>query len=84
MTMDEPFPPLSALAQNLELGTYEHYNGQQYRIVGVARHSETLEELVMYQALFADHSWWVRPVSMYSEQVTIDGQSRPRFRFIHS
>jgi len=65
-------------------GIYEHYKGNRYRVVGTARHSETLEEMVMYQALYGDHSYWVRPAAMFTENVTIDGKTRPRFQFIET
>ena len=60
-------------------GIYRHYKGQRYEVLGVARHSETLEELVVYRALYGEHGLWVRPAAMFSETVTVDGQSLPRF-----
>ncbi len=81
--MNEPLPPLSDQAKNLKPGIYEHYKGNQYRVLSVARHSETLEELVVYQAQYGDYSWWVRPLSMFIEGVDVDGQQRPRFTFLH-
>ena len=66
---------------------YQHYKGNNYRIVGVARHSETLEELVVYQALydapeFGMNSLWVRPKAMFLENVVIDGVQKKRFTLI--
>lgn len=63
---------------------YEHYKGKQYRIVGVAKHSETLEELVVYKPLYENPTadLWVRPLSMFLEQVNIEGKIIPRFRRI--
>lgn len=61
---------------------YAHYKGLHYKIIGIARHSETLEELVVYQGLYEENPIWVRPLSMFLENVTIDGQSRPRFELI--
>lgn len=61
---------------------YEHYKGKRYKVFGVARHSETLEELVVYQALYDDNKLWVRPLSMFEENVIINGESKPRFRFV--
>lgn len=81
--MNEPLPPLSDQAIKLQLGIYEHYKGNQYRVLGVARHSETLEEVVMYQAQYADHSFWVRPVAMFYDEVEYNGERKPRFRFLH-
>jgi len=61
-------------------GLYEHYKGHRYKILGIARHSETLEELVVYQALYGEGGIWARPLSMFLENVTVNGQLRPRFR----
>jgi hypothetical protein len=67
-------------------GIYRHYKGNLYEVIGLARHSETLEELVVYKALyeneFGKESLWVRPISMFTEQVQIENQSVPRFMFI--
>ncbi|MBU0647688.1 DUF1653 domain-containing protein [Patescibacteria group bacterium] len=68
-------------------GLYQHYSGKQYRIIGEGRHSETLEELVIYQALydspeFGPNAIWARPKQMFSENVEIDGKHVPRFQFI--
>ncbi len=72
---------------DLKLGKYQHYKGKQYEVIGFARHSETLEELVIYKALydseeFGSNALWVRPKSMFFETVNIDGQELPRFRYI--
>lgn len=72
--------PLSEKAKSLKLGEYEHYKGRQYKVLGVARHSETLEELVVYQALYGENDIWVRPLDMFIEEVEVDGKSVPRFR----
>jgi len=63
-------------------GRYRHYKGQEYEVIGCARHSETEEELVVYRALYGDHGLWVRPVAMFVGQVQLDGQSVPRFSFL--
>lgn len=81
--MNAPLSPLSAQAQNIKSGIYEHCKGNQYCVLGVARHSETLKEVVVYQAEYADRSWWVRPLPMFFEDVQVNGQRRPRFRFLH-
>lgn len=64
-------------------GLYEHYKGKPYRVLGVVRHSETLEELVHYECLYdnPDGTFWVRPRAMFEEHVVIDGISRPRFAY---
>lgn len=66
----------------LKLGKYEHYKGKQYEVIGTAHHSETLEELVVYRALYGDYSLWVRPLKMFLEEVEIDGKRMPRFRYL--
>jgi hypothetical protein len=60
-------------------GRYRHYKGNDYQVLGIARHSETEEELVVYRCLYGDFSLWVRPLAMFTESVTIDGRSVPRF-----
>lgn len=60
-------------------GLYRHYKGQYYRVLGVARHSETDGWLVVYQALYGDHGLWVRPAAMFVQTVEVDGQAQPRF-----
>lgn len=75
--------PLSELANTLPIGgEYEHYKGHRYKILAIARHSETLEEMVVYQALDGERAVWVRPLAMFLENVTIDGQEKPRFRTV--
>lgn len=66
------------------LGEYEHYKGKRYRVLGVAQHSETLEELVVYQKLYDDHGLWVRPLAMFMEEVEVDGRRMPRFRYVQN
>ena len=63
-------------------GLYRHFKGNMYELVDVARHSETLEPMVVYRALYGDHGLWVRPLSMWSEHVDRDGYSGPRFAYI--
>lgn len=65
-------------------GLYRHYKGAQYRVFGVARHSETEEELVVYQALYGDFGLWVRPLEMFAETVEVDGRQVPRFALIRA
>lgn len=71
----QALPPAPELAP----GLYRHYKGNDYEVVAVARHSETLEPLVVYRALYGDGGLWVRPFAMFCEHVTIDGRSVPRF-----
>jgi len=73
--------------REIQPGKYRHYKGGLYEVIGIAHHSETLEELVVYKALyhsaeFGDNSLWVRPAKMFIGTVTVDGKSIPRFKFI--
>lgn len=63
-------------------GRYRHYKGRDYIVLGVARHSETEELLVVYRTDYGDHSLWVRPLAMFTEVVQINGQEQPRFRHV--
>lgn len=69
---------------NLHLGTYQHYKGKKYTVLGVAKHSETSEELVVYVTLYEnkESALWVRPLQMFLETVVIEGKEVPRFRFV--
>jgi len=60
-------------------GRYRHYKGRDYRVLHVATHSETGEKLVVYQTLYGDFDYWVRPLAMFVETVEVDGQPVPRF-----
>ena len=71
----------------MKLGKYHHYKGKEYEVLGVATHSETLEELVVYKALYdiegkGKDSLWVRPKGMFEEEVVVDGVVQKRFEFI--
>ena len=67
-------------------GRYQHYKGKFYEVIGIAHHSETLEELVVYKALykseFGEDSLWVRPRAMFLEQVVVDGKEVARFKYV--
>lgn len=68
-------------------GRYKHYKGKFYEVIGTVRHSETLEEMVLYKALyespeFGKDQLWVRPAKMFSEEVNVNGRVMPRFEFI--
>lgn len=60
-------------------GIYRHYKGNNYEVIGVARHSEDETELVVYRPLYGDRDLWVRPLQMFTETVVINGQTLPRF-----
>ena len=81
MQQSKILQPLSDAAKSLELGEiYEHYKGMCYRILSVGRHSETLEEVVVYRSLYGEGGTWVRPLKMFLETITKDGQVVPRFK----
>ena len=66
----------------IKKGIYEHYKKKYYEVIDVARHSETLEYMVFYRMLADDFGLWVRPLSMFLEQVNFEGKDVPRFKFI--
>ena len=63
-------------------GRYRHYKGGEYEVLGLARHSETEEEFVVYRQLYGAGEWWIRPKEMFAENVIIDGRAVPRFQFL--
>ena len=66
----------------IRLGKYRHYKGNNYEVLGIALHSETLEKMVVYKALYGDKEIWVRPLSMWDEDVFVEGKTVKRFTFI--
>jgi hypothetical protein len=66
----------------IKKGKYRHYKGQYYELIDIATHSETLEKMVIYRALYNDFSLWVRPFDMFFECIEFNGQEQPRFEFI--
>lgn len=66
----------------LKLGKYRHYKGKEYEVVGIAKHSETLEDLVVYRALYGDRQIWVRPLKMFVEKIKVDGKKILRFKYV--
>ena len=67
---------------DIAIGTYKHYKGHLYEVLGVALHSETEEQLVVYTALYGERGLWVRPLAMFTGTVRIDGADVPRFALI--
>jgi hypothetical protein len=66
----------------IPLGVYRHYKGNEYEVTGFAKHSETLEDMVIYKALYGGRGTWVRPLSMWENPIEIDGRTVKRFEFI--
>ena len=69
---------------SIKLGEYEHFKSKEmrYEVLGVAQHSETLEEYVIYKKLYGDRSTWIRPLTMFFEEVEKDGKKVPRFKYV--
>lgn len=63
-------------------GKYKHFKGNEYEVIGIANHSETMEEMVVYRALYGEQGLWVRPASMWNETVERDGKTYQRFTYI--
>jgi hypothetical protein len=72
---DDALPPLIQTPP----GLYKHYKGMLYEVVGTVRHSESLEPMTLYRALYGEKGLWVRPAAMFNEDVVIDGVRQPRF-----
>ena len=70
------------MGAELKPGRYRHYKGNDYQVLGVARHSETGETLVVYRCLYGDYSLWVRPLAMFTATVTVAGRQVPRFAWL--
>ena len=70
------------MRNNIKLGRYRHYKGKEYQVMGVAEHSETGEDLVVYRKLYDYYSMWVRPIGMFLEEVEVDGKKMHRFEFL--
>lgn len=66
----------------LKIGKYRHFKGGMYEVLFLANHSETLEKMVVYRALYGEGEVWVRPLSMFLDTVTRDGVTQPRFTFV--
>jgi hypothetical protein len=67
---------------SLKIGRYRHYKGNEYQVIGVAKHSEDETELVVYKPLYGERDLWVRPLQMFIETVQVNGETKPRFEFI--
>ena len=67
---------------SLEIGRYRHYKGNEYEVIGVAKHSEDETNLVVYRPLYGEKGLWVRPLDMFVETVEVDGETKARFNYI--
>ena len=67
---------------DIKPGKYRHFKGNEYRVIGIASHSETMEKMVVYEALYGKRDLWVRPAQMWNETVERDGYYGPRFTYI--
>jgi hypothetical protein len=65
----------------IPLGIYRHYKGNQYEVIGFAKHSETLEDMVIYKALYGERGIWVRPINMWNNLIEVDGKTVKRFEY---
>jgi hypothetical protein len=78
----EAIPPYTLEAKKIEAGIYEHYKGNRYKVLTIGRHSETLQEFVVYQGLYDKEDVWVRPIELFWETVSWNGEEVPRFRLV--
>jgi hypothetical protein len=76
--IDNSLPPLTPTRK----GQYRHYKGLPYEVLDTVRHSETLEPMTLYRALYGERGLWVRPAAMFEEEVLIDGVRQPRFTWV--
>ncbi len=65
----------------IKKGKYKHFKGNEYEVIGIGTHSETLEEMVIYKALYGNSEYWVRPASMWNEVVNVNGEKIKRFQY---
>lgn len=74
--------PFHIIMKKIKVGRYKHFKGKEYEVIGLAKHSETLEEFVVYRALYGNKDLWIRPKKMFLEKVQKEGKSVKRFRYI--
>ena len=82
ITQIECLPTYEEAVASIRPGRYRHFKGKEYEVIGIARHSETEEAMVVYRPLYADHGLWVRPASMWNEEIERDGKTFRRFERI--
>jgi len=69
-------------SKGIKPGKYKHFKGREYELIALAKHSETMEDLVVYRALYGDNAVWVRSLSMFTEKIELDGKKISRFKYI--
>lgn len=74
--------PASIAPGKIRPGRYRHYKGKDYQVLGMAKHSETLDELVLYVPLYGEGGYWVRPAAMFAETVEVNGEPVARFQYL--
>ena len=82
MLKDRNTERVCRMEQNLKPGIYRHFKGNLYELIGIAKHTETLEPMVVYKALYGEGGLWVRPAAMWNEIVDKDGYHGPRFQYM--
>lgn len=70
------------MSESIQPGRYRHFKGNEYEVIALAKHSETLEDMVVYRALYGEHGLWVRPAAMWQEEITRDNKTFKRFEKI--
>ena len=70
------------MSEDIKFGKYRHFKGNEYEVIGLAKHSETEEEFVVYRALYGERGLWVRPKEMFLEEIERDGRVISRFKYI--
>lgn len=70
------------MSDSIQLGRYRHFKGNEYEVIGLAKHSETLEDMIVYRALYGDYGLWVRPAAMWQEEISREGKTFKRFERI--
>lgn len=73
---------MNTKTSELQPGIYKHYKNNYYKVIGTGTHTETHEVMVYYQALYGEYGFWLRPISMFTENIIVDGQSRCRFEYV--